>query len=70
MNWILRRSVGLIMAGVALFTGIGQLQSEQSQSPEYGSWPWLVVALFAWLAYLNLRPQRRVRRGRARDEDQ
>ena len=70
MNWILRRSVGLIMAGFAIFSGIGQAQNELSANPEFGSWPWLAVLFFSWLAYLNLRPQRRVKRGRARDEDQ
>ena len=69
MNWILRRFVGLIMTGFAIFTGIAQYQNELTDEPEFGSWPWLAVLLFSWLAFLNLSPQKRLKRGRAPAED-
>ena len=68
MKWILRRSVGLIMLGFALFTGVGQLQYELNPDPEGSSWPWAAVALFGWLAFLNLRSPKRLRRGPTHDE--
>ena len=70
MNRILRRSVGLFMVGFAIFTAIGQFQNELSAEPEFGSFPWLAVLLFSWLAFLNLRPQKRLKRGQAPGEDQ
>ena len=69
MKRLLRRSVGLIMLGFALFTGVGQLQYELNPDPDGSSWPWAAVALFGWLAFLNLRSPKRLRRAQAHDED-
>jgi hypothetical protein len=69
MNAILRRSVGIIMGAVALFTGIGQFQAQASADPDFSVWGWLPVVFFAWLSFLNLKRQQRVTRGRALDED-
>lgn len=69
MNAILRRAVGIIMGAVALFTGIGQFQAQVAADPDFSVWGWLPVAFFAWLSFLNLKRQQRVRRGRAPDGD-
>ena len=69
MNAILRRSVGIIMGSLALFTGVGQFQAQLSVDPEFSVWGWLLVVFFAWLSFLNLKRQRRVKRGQALDGD-
>ena len=59
----MRRAVGVIMAAVAIFSGVAQGQAVASGDPESSVWGWIPVVVFAGLAVLNLKPSRKIRRG-------
>ena len=59
----MRRAVAIIMAITALFTTVGQAQAFAMDDPDATVWGWIPAAVFWWLAYLNFKPARRIRRG-------